>query len=182
MSVQSPHFSHSFDLGNKMTLKPLNIAIVSLLLPLVACNAKTNSSSVTPSTASPSIVKASDPIPQAGGYSNIDNAKLKELIAQGVTVVDIRRKEEWQQTGIVEGSKTITFFDNMGRINPNFVPEFTAIAQKDQPVALICRTGSRTQAASQAVAQQLGYKKVMNVTHGITGWIAERRPVVKYQK
>ena len=182
MSVQSPHFSHSFDLGNKMTLKPLSIAIVSLLLPLVACNAKTNSSSVTPSTASPSIVKASDPIPQAGGYSNIDNAKLKELIAQGVTVVDIRRKEEWQQTGIVEGSKTITFFDNMGRINPNFVPEFTAIAQKDQPVALICRTGSRTQAASQAVAQQLGYKKVMNVTHGITGWIAERRPVVKYQK
>jgi len=69
----------------------------------------------------------------------------------------------------------------MGRINPNFVPEFTTIAQADKPVALICRTGNRTQAASQAIAQQLGYKDVMNVTHGITGWMAEKRPVVKYQ-
>ncbi len=174
-------FSYLFNLGNKMTLKPLNIAIVSLLLPLAACNAKTNSSLVTPA-ASPSTVKAADPVPQAGGYSNIDNAKLKELIAQGVTLVDIRREEEWQQTGIVKGSKTITFFDNMGRINPNFVPEFTALVKPDQPVALICRTGNRTQVASQAIAQQLGYKNVLNVMHGITGWIAERRPIVKYQK
>ena len=165
-----------------MLLKPLNIVAISLFLPLMACNAETNSSSVTPATASSTMTKAADPIPQAGGYSNIDNAKLKELIAQGVTIVDIRRKEEWQQTGIVEGSKTITFFDNMGRINPNFVPEFTALVKKDQPVALICRTGNRTQAASQAIAQQLGYKNVMSVTHGITGWIAEKHPVIKYQK
>ncbi len=158
-----------------MILKPLHIVVISLLLPLAACNAK--SSSATPVT-----TKSAEPIPQTGGYSNIDNAFLKDLIANGVTVVDIRRPEEWQQTGIVKGSKTITFFDHTGRINPNFLSEFTAIAKPDQPVALICRTGSRTQAASQAVAQQLGYKNVMNVTHGITGWIAERRPVVKYQK
>lgn len=158
-----------------MKRKILNIALACMLLPFAACSAKTS-----PSAASPVATKSAEPIPQAGGYSNIDNAKLKELISQGVTVVDIRRKEEWQQTGIVKGSKTITFFDNMGRINPNFVPDFTAIAKQDQPVALICRTGNRTQAASQAIAQQLGYKNVMNVTNGITGWIAEKRPVVKY--
>jgi len=163
--------------NNNMTLKPLHIIVISLLLPLAACNAKSTSSSVSSNT-----TKAAEPIPQAGGYSNIDNAFLKDLITKGVTVVDIRLQEEWQQTGIVEGSKTITFFDRTGQINPNFVPEFTAIAKPDQPVAFICRTGSRTQAASQAIAQQLGYKNVMNVTHGITGWIAEKRPVVKYQK
>ncbi len=163
-----------------MNLKPFNIAIISLLLPLAACNAKTSSSPASSGTSD--MTKAADPIPQSGGYSNIDNAKLKELIAQGVTVIDIRRQEEWQQTGIVKGSKMITFFDHTGQINPNFVPEFTAITKPDQPVALICRTGNRTQAASQAVAQQLGYKNVMNVTHGITSWIAEKRPVVKYQK
>ena len=160
-----------------MTLKPLHIIVISLLLPLAACNAKSSSPSATPAT-----TKAAEPIPQAGGYSNIDNAFLDDLIAKGVTLVDIRLQEEWQQTGIVKGSKTITFFDRMGQINPNFVPEFTAIAKSDQPVALICRTGNRTQAASQAIAQQLGYKNVMNVTHGITSWIAEKRPVVKYQK
>lgn len=151
-----------------------NLVLICLLAPLVACNSATSSNSGTATN------KVEKPIPQAGGYSNISNGKLKELIAQGVTVVDIRRKEEWQQTGIIRGSKTITFFDHMGRINPNFVPEFTALVKQDQPVALICRTGNRTQAASQAVAQQLGYKNVMNVTHGITGWIAEKRPVAKY--
>ncbi len=160
-----------------MTFRPLHIALISLVLPLTACNAK-------PATTSeaPNITNAADPIPQAGGYSNIDNAFLDRLIAKGVTVVDIRRQEEWRQTGIIKGSKTITFFDQTGQINPQFLPEFKAIAKPDQPVALICRTGNRTQAASQAIAQQLGYKNVMNVTHGITGWIAEKRSVVKYQK
>ena len=160
-----------------MTFKPLCITLIMLILPLTACNAKTNQSSVPPVE-----TKATNPIPQAGGYSNIDNTYLKDLIEKGITVVDIRRKEEWQQTGIIKGSKTITFFDRTGQINPNFVPEFTAIVKPDQPVALICRTGSRTQAASQAIAQQLGYKNILNVTHGITGWISEKRPVVKYQK
>ena len=95
-------------------------------------------------------------------------------------IVDIRRKEEWQQTGIVKGSKTITFFDRTGRINQEFVPQFTAIAKPDQPVILICRTGNRTKAASEAIAKQLGYKNVMNVTTGIMGWITQKRPVVKY--
>lgn len=154
-------------------LSKVNIFFISLFLSLTACNADNTKGSS-------STVKAAEPIPQQGGYSNIENAKLKELIEQGVTVVDIRRQEEWQQTGIIKGSKTITFFDHTGRINPNFVPEFRAIAKQDRPVILICRTGNRTQAASQAVAQQLGYKAVLNVTHGITGWIAEKRPVVKY--
>ncbi|HIO97442.1 MAG TPA: rhodanese-like domain-containing protein [Leucothrix sp.] len=157
----------------------LKVSLLSLLIPLSACNADSSKAS---KSVTPAVTKAAAPIKQAGGYSNIDNETLKNLIAEGkVVLVDIRRQEEWQQTGIVKGSKTITFFDNMGRINPNFVPEFTAIAKPNQTIALICRTGSRSQAASQAIAQQLGYKNVLNVTHGITGWMAEKRPVVKYK-
>ena len=159
-----------------MTSKVLSFALIGLLT-LTACNgnAKTGAS-VAPAAGA----KAAEPIPQAGGFSNIDNAKLEELMAQGVMLVDIRLKEEWQQTGIIKGSKTITFFDRTGRINPNFISEFTALVKPEQPVALICRTGNRTNAASQAIAQQLGYKKVLNVAHGISSWIAEKRPVVKY--
>lgn len=119
---------------------------------------------------------------QAGGYSNITNEQLKNFIEDDVLVVDIRREEEWKHTGIIPGSKTITFFDNQGRIDPNFLPNFTAIAKKDQPVILICRTGARTKVASQAIAQQLGYKQVINVTHGIMSWIAEKRPINQYGK
>ncbi|MEE9326022.1 MAG: rhodanese-like domain-containing protein [Cocleimonas sp.] len=159
-----------------MNKKLVLIILSTMMLALSACNSNPASSvdKTTTTTA------AAEPIPQAGGYSNIDNAKLAEFIKSGMTVIDIRRKEEWQQTGIIKGSKTITFFDNTGRINPDFVPEFTAITNPEKAVVLICRTGNRTQAASQAIAQQLGYKTVYNVTHGITGWIAEKRTVEKY--
>lgn len=119
---------------------------------------------------------------QAGGYSNISNAELKELIDDDILVIDIRREEEWEQTGIVAGSKTITFFDKTGRVSKDFLPQFTAIAKKDQPVVLICRSGARTKVASQAIAQQLGYKNVINVTDGIMSWIGEKRPINKYEK
>jgi len=78
------------------------IIFISLMF-ITACNAKTET--VVETKTAPTA-----PEMQAGGYSNITNAKLKELLGQGVLLVDIRREEEWQQTGIVEGSKTITFF------------------------------------------------------------------------
>ncbi len=154
-------------------LKIKTITLFAGLLLITACNAKTETAVETSST-------PADPIMQAGGYSNISNAKLQELVDQGVLLVDIRREEEWQQTGIVKGSKTITFFDRTGNVSKDFVPKFTAIAKLDQPIMLICRTGSRTKAASEALIKQLGYKNVMNVTTGIMGWITEKRAVTKY--
>lgn len=133
-----------------------------------------------PKTTQTQAAQMTKPIPQPGGYSNINNAQLQALLDKGVVLVDIRRQEEWQKTGIIKGSKTITFFDKKGNINPNFVTEFIAVAKPEQPVMLICRTGNRTRAAGQAIAQQLGYKNVLNVTHGITGWIREKRPIASY--
>ena len=117
---------------------------------------------------------------QPGGYSNINNSLLQQMLDEGVTVIDIRREEEWRDTGIIEGVTPITFFTRNGQINPKFVPEFMAAVQPNQKVALICRSGNRTQAASKAIAQQLGYKEVFNVTHGMVGWLAEKRPVIGY--
>ncbi len=148
---------------------------------LTVCHANTNSNGVE-NTAKKEVVnsKEAGAVLQPGGYRNIDNEKVKALIKQGVLLIDIRLKEEWLQTGVIEGSKTITFFDRTGNINPNFVPEFTSLVKPDQPVMLICRTGNRTKAASQAIVEHLGYKNVMSVTNGIVGWMAEKRPVASY--
>ena len=40
-------------------------------------------------------------------YDNVDNAGLKSLLAQGVPVYDIRRPEEWRQTGVGEGNPVV---------------------------------------------------------------------------
>ena len=113
-------------------------------------------------------------------FSNVDNEELKKLMARGVPVIDIRRPEEWKQTGIVEGSHMITAFNKRGQLQKDFKAKFEAVVKsKDQEVALICRTGNRTGHLSTALSDQLGYSKIHNVTNGITRWIAEKRPVVK---
>ena len=113
------------------------------------------------------------------GYTNIDNDELQQLLAKGTPLYDIRRVEEWRETGIVSSSRRLTFFDAQGRVNPKFLPEFTKRIGKDDPVILICRTGNRTSALAKYLVQELGYTKVYNVARGITGWIGDKREVVR---
>jgi len=110
-------------------------------------------------------------------YKNVDNAGLQHLLDQGVTLIDIRRTEEWEKTGLVPGSNALTFFRGNGGINPEFLPNLVQLADPNTPVALISDSGNRTQAASRTLADQLGYKKVYNVQGGIKQWIAEGRTV-----
>ena len=73
-------------------------------------------------------------------YTNVDNDQLKALVDRGVPLYDIRRPEEWRQTGVVEGSQLPAFVDARGRPLPDFLPRFTAEVDKNDPVILICRT------------------------------------------
>jgi len=112
-------------------------------------------------------------------YNNLDNAQLKTLVAQGVPVFDIRRKDEWRQTGVIEGSQLFTFVDSGGRVVPGFLEQFTSTVGKDDPVILICRTGNRTSVLARHLMEQLGYTRVYNVRDGITRWIGEGHDVAR---
>lgn len=111
-------------------------------------------------------------------YTNIDDDQLKVLLNQGVPLYDIRRPDEWRQTGVVAGSRTLTYFDANGRPNPEFLPRFSAEVRKTDPVILICRSGNRTDALARELAEQ-GYTQIYNVRHGISRWIGENNPVVR---
>lgn len=112
-------------------------------------------------------------------YTNLDNDRLKALLAQGVPVYDIRRPEEWRQTGVVAGSRLLTFVDARGRPLPDFLPRFSAEVDKNDPVILICRTGNRTDTLARHLVERMGYTQVYNVRHGITRWIGAANPVVR---
>lgn len=111
-------------------------------------------------------------------YSNVDDEQLKTLISQGVPLYDIRRPEEWRQTGVVAGSHTLTYFDANGKPNPEFMPRFAAEVGKNDPVVLICRSGNRTDVLARELAEQ-GYTRIYNVRYGISRWIAENNPVAR---
>ena len=87
-------------------------------------------------------------------------------------VVDIRTDMEWRQTGIVPGSKTITFFDYMGNYDAEgFLKAMDELGGRDVEIGLICRTGSRTAQIASFMAQQ-GYN-VKNLAGGVMKLIGE---------
>ncbi len=113
---------------------------------------------------------------------HIDNAEFKQLMSRGVPVIDIRTQPEWEETGIVAGSKLLTFFDERGRANPGeWLEKVKPFAKPGDPVIVICRSGNRTVAVSQFLSRQAGYAKVYNVKYGIKGWFKENEPVVPAQ-
>ncbi|MEG3639660.1 rhodanese-like domain-containing protein [Magnetococcus sp. PR-3] len=112
-------------------------------------------------------------------YTNVDNAKLQQLVDQGVPLYDIRRPEEWRQTGIVKGSKLLSFVTQGGQVYPDFFPRFTQETKPEKPVVLICRTGNRSAYLAKYLIEKMGYTTVYNVAAGITLWRKQGLPVVR---
>ena len=107
------------------------------------------------------------------------NHQLQALLESGVPLVDVRTQSEWQQTGIIEGSHLLTFWDEKGDYDAaQWLAELMKVAGREQPVALICATGGRTAVIADFMDKQLGYIKVYNVTYGIVPWLQEGRNVV----
>lgn len=111
-------------------------------------------------------------------YTSVNNTELKALLAQGVPIYDIRRPDEWRQTGVVQGSQKLTFVDEGSHVNPGFFTTFTQRVRRDQPVIIICRSGSCSSTLARELLERQGYTHVYNVKQGVTGWIAEANPVV----
>ena len=117
-------------------------------------------------------------LPVCAEVVDIDNFELARLAAAGVPVIDIRTAGEWQESGIVPGSRLLTLFDERGRANPaGWLEKVQAVAKPDQPVIVICRSGNRTRVASQLLSQQASYKTVYNVKDGIRSWVKDGRPM-----
>ncbi len=112
-------------------------------------------------------------------YNNLDNDAVRQKLAAGVPVIDIRTPEEWKQTGVIEGSHLITFVNRKGQVNPAFFKKLAEIAGPDDEVMLICRTGNRTKPVSRFLSERAGYTKLDNIEHGITKWIKDGNPVTK---
>jgi rhodanese-related sulfurtransferase len=110
-------------------------------------------------------------------YNNLDNKQLKTMLEQGTPIFDVRRLDEWRQTGVINNSKLLTLVSANGKVNPEFFPRFTSMVGKNDPVILICRTGNRTSQLATYLVEKLGYTNVHNVKNGITQWIKDKQPV-----
>ena len=110
-------------------------------------------------------------------YNNLNNTELDAMLKQKVPVYDIRRADEWQQTGIIKDSELLTFVDAGGRVKADFLHRFTAVIGQNDPVIFICQTGSRSSTLARHLVEQMGYTQVFNVRNGISQWLRDKRPV-----
>jgi len=105
----------------------------------------------------------------------------KALLAKHIPIVDIRTPGEWKETGLLEGSIPIMFFDEKGGYNVDrFMQELNAKVDTSKPFALICRTGSRTSMLAPFLSQTFGYT-VYNLRGGILYAARAGLPLVPYK-
>ncbi len=115
-------------------------------------------------------------------FKSITTQELETAINSGVTVIDIRREDEFKQLGIIKGSHKLTFFDNKGNYNVElWMNQFTKIVKdKNQPFILICARANRTKVVGKILSEQAHYKNVQELEGGITnGWINKGKKTVK---
>lgn len=120
------------------------------------------------------------------GTSQANQLSAPEAFAQmqsgQLVLIDIRRPDEWNGTGIAQGAVAIDMRD------PAFMEKLgTALGGvKSAPVALICARGVRSTRMA-ARMEAAGFSAVQDVGEGMLGsrsgpgWIARGLPIVRPQ-
>ena len=102
-------------------------------------------------------------------------AKKKEIV-----FIDVRSPEEWAQTGIATTAHPVSMH------RPGFLKKLNELVggDKTKPVAMICRTGSRSGYLQKELVKY-GYTNLISVAEGMLGgpngkgWIPRGLPVKK---
>lgn len=109
-----------------------------------------------------------------GPFKSLSTKEFQHKKEEGYAVIDIRRADEWETYGIIEGSHKITFFDEVGVFDlDTFLETFTKVVKdKEQPFILVCAHANRTKMVGEMMGLQLGYTNVYELDGGINwGWI-----------
>ena len=89
----------------------------------------------------------------------------------GVPLIDIRTEKEWYETGIIKDSMTLTFFDKEGNFDiKKWMTNLKKIANKNDPLIIICRSGRRSRIVANYLNLKAGYKTIFHATNGIISW------------
>jgi molybdopterin/thiamine biosynthesis adenylyltransferase/rhodanese-related sulfurtransferase len=105
--------------------------------------------------------------------SEVDPSEVRELIDEGIALLDVRETEEWD-AGHLPGATHIPRGYLESRIDG-------AIPDRDQRVVVYCASGTRSALAAKTLTD-LGYGHVESMTGGITLWKDRGYPVEQPRK
>lgn len=104
---------------------------------------------------------------------------VEKMIKDNIVMIDIRREDEWQKTGLIKNSYKLTFFDEYGNYNlENWMNEFEKLVTTyDQTFILICAHAHRTRNVGNFLLKQ-GYKNTAHLFGGMALWKQELRETI----
>ena len=111
---------------------------------------------------------------------NVLPQDIQPFIDDNTPLIDIRREDEFQATGIIKGAHKLTFFDEYGRHNlEKWLNDFQKIVKnKEDKFILVCAHANRTKTVGDYLAQKLGYENAYHLEGGIALWLAQNKEVV----
>lgn len=110
----------------------------------------------------------------------VSNSEIIELMKKGVPIVDIRRADEWADTGVIDSSNLLTFFDKDGKYNIDlWLSKLDKLIDVNKPFIIICRSGRRSGSVSKYLDEQFNYDKVYDATNGMVSWLNAKNKTIK---
>ncbi|MGH2954329.1 MAG: rhodanese-like domain-containing protein [Solirubrobacterales bacterium] len=101
----------------------------------------------------------------AATETELDAARVAELIEAGAEIVDVRRPYEYEG-GRIEGSRNVEM---------NALPASAESISRDRPVVFVCRSGNRSGMARDAF-REAGYD-AYNLAGGMEAWAEAGLPL-----
>ncbi|HEY5815265.1 MAG TPA: rhodanese-like domain-containing protein [Solirubrobacterales bacterium] len=95
----------------------------------------------------------------------VSREEARKLVEEGAQLVDVRADHEWE-AGRIAGAKHVPLAE---------LAERTGELDKERPVVLYCRGGTRSTMATDALAEA-GFEAV-KLTEGIVGWDEDGLPL-----
>ncbi len=113
------------------------------------------------------------------GVKDLDIDSFEKVKKEGIPVIDIRTPSEWRETGIIDGSHPIMFFDPSGNYDlKSFLEKLSRLGiGKKSPFVLVCRSASRTKMLGDFLSDKMGYEKVYELKGGILNWRRHHKPL-----
>ncbi len=106
--------------------------------------------------------------------------EVEALIDEKIVMIDVRRPEEWEHTGVIKNAYKMTFFDMFGNVDVlAWMQEFEKlVTSKDQLFVLICAHANRTRTIGNYLIQNHGYTNVAHLAGGMALWTDDNREVI----
>lgn len=102
---------------------------------------------------------------------NVVNISPSEL--ENIKILDVRMPKEWAQTGVIKNSIKVSFINDDGELNPNFLQEVkNAGIGENEPLAIVCRSGSRSARAAKYLESN-GFNNIKDLTGGVNSLIEQ---------